>query len=153
MSIKYHYFRSLQVDLFATERRRELYYQFMAEQSLGDGRGGACADQRRLDSDQTLDFFTRVLGANEGIADMSGFNGSGTWNAQANGSTFASHANSYSCDVQPSSFTSGAADSSLTFQGNNHANVSHTVYPCDVTSTSGITPFSFPGLQNIPFSG
>ncbi|XP_052782368.1 uncharacterized protein LOC128218722 [Mya arenaria] len=50
--------RTIEVDLFATERRRELYHQVMAEQTVA-----AAGVPRELDSQQTLDFFTRVLGA------------------------------------------------------------------------------------------
>ena len=63
--------RVIEVDLLATEQRRRLYYEVMEEpassRSASSYRVGP--NETVLDSQQTLDLFTRILGAADGEGD------------------------------------------------------------------------------------
>ncbi|XP_045205754.2 uncharacterized protein PF3D7_1120600-like [Mercenaria mercenaria] len=62
--------RTIEVDLLATERRRQLYYKVMEEPATGS-RGGyrAGPNETVLDSKETLELFTKILGAADGEGD------------------------------------------------------------------------------------
>ena len=64
--------RVIEVDLLATEQRRRLYYQVMEEpgnQSRGSANYRIGPNETVLDSQQTLDLFTKILGAADGEGD------------------------------------------------------------------------------------
>lgn len=62
--------RTIEVDLLATEQRRRLYYKVM-EEPAGGTRGGykAGPNETVLDSQETLELFTKILGAADGEGD------------------------------------------------------------------------------------
>lgn len=64
--------RVIEVDLLATEQRRRLYYQVMEEpgsKSRGSSDYRVGPNETVLDSQQTLELFTRILGAADGEGD------------------------------------------------------------------------------------
>ena len=64
--------RVIEVDLLATEHRRRLYYEVMEEpgyKSRGGSSYRAGPNETVLDSQQTLELFTRILGAADGEGD------------------------------------------------------------------------------------
>lgn len=62
--------RTIQVDLLATEHRRRLYYKVMqeADGSRSSYKSGS-SHETVLDSEKTLELFTRILDASEGEGD------------------------------------------------------------------------------------
>ena len=61
--------RVIEVDLLATEQRRRLYYEVMDEPRGTSKYRVASSNETVLDSQQTLDLFTRILGAADGEGD------------------------------------------------------------------------------------
>ena len=66
--------RVIEVDLLATEQRRRLYYKVMEEQTHDPRASGrrdyrAVQNETILDGHQTLELFSRILGAAEGEGD------------------------------------------------------------------------------------
>ena len=61
--------RTIQVDLLATEHRRKLYYKVMSEADGSNSTYTSGSHETVLDSDKTLELFTRILDDCEGEGD------------------------------------------------------------------------------------
>lgn len=61
--------RTIEVDLLATEHRRRLYYRVMQEADGSHSSYSAGSNETVLDSQKTLELFTKILDASEGEGD------------------------------------------------------------------------------------